>query len=86
MKINSIKRITYGAFIFGALIMLLAMILPILSDYITVFMCIGGAMGICGMIFCINSLRFSVCTKCREFVNFRELTTKRCPLCGDKFS
>jgi len=83
MKIDTIRIIVYGAFIIGALIMLLAAVLSVLSDYITMFMYIGGAVGAFGMIFCANCLRYPACTKCKEFVYLRKISTKICPLCGD---
>ena len=82
MKISTIRIIVYGAFIIGLLIMLLSWVLPVLSDYMAIFMYIGGAAGVFGMIFCVNCLRFPACMKCKEFVYLREVSAKNCPLCG----
>jgi len=83
MKIDTIRIIVYGAFIIGALMMFSAPMSSILSNYATIFMYIGGAVVVFGMVFCVNCLRFSACTNCKEFIYFRDICAKNCPLCDE---
>ena len=82
MKIKTVRCIIYGAFITGALIMISAAVLPILSDHMTVFMFIGGTIGFSGMLFCLVSLRFNLCPGCREFMIIKESLQTCCPCCN----
>jgi len=85
MKVKTIRYITYSAFIIGALIMILAIALPVLYNHIALFMYIGGIVGVLGLVFCIVFLRFESCPGCREFVIIQELSSASCPCCNRGF-
>ena len=79
MKIKAIKRIVYGSFIAGALVMFLTFFTR--SDYLTMY--IGGAFGVCGLIFSLFCLRRPVCRTCQDVV-FGDISN--CPHCGGELT
>jgi len=85
MRIRTVKFFTYGTFVIAAFIILLAMVLPIPSNFIVVVMYIGGAIGILGMIFCLRSLWYTLCPKCREFMIIKKEHPEFCPCCNAKW-
>jgi len=85
MKVKTIRNITYSAFIIGALIMILAAALPVLSNYITLLMYTGGIIGFFGMVLCVVSLRFQSCPGCRDFVIIEAFSSEYCPCCSKEF-
>ena len=84
MKTGIIKAIIYGIFIIGASIAFMAIAVPALSDFTAVFAYLGGAIVICGMIFCVMILRTPNCPFCRELLGIRNLSPVNCPHCGEK--
>jgi len=86
MKIKTIRCITYCTFILGALIMLLAIALPVLSDYLVAFMYIGGTIGVLGMVFCLLFLRCQPCPGCRDFMIIQGFSSIYCPCCNERFN
>ena len=86
MKIKTIQRIIYGTFILGALVMFLPLLLFAYSGYLTVFMYIGGAMGVCGMIFSLMCLLYPCCQMCQNVIVFQGVSTKKCPHCGGELT
>jgi len=85
MKVKTIRFVTYGTLILGALIMLLAAVIPALTYYMAVLMYVGGAIGVLGMVFCIMSLRFQPCPGCRDFMIIQKLSLANCPCCNKGF-
>jgi len=85
MKIKTIRFITYGALIFGAFLMLIAIVLPDLSKYMVVLMYVGGAMGVFGMLFCLLFMRCEPCPGCRDFIVVERLALTSCPCCNKSF-
>ena len=84
MKIKAIKRVIYGAFIAGAMVMFLPLFIFTRSDYLTAFMYLGGASGVCGLIFCLICLRRPGCRTCQNIVVFGDVSN--CPHCGGEFT
>jgi len=85
MKIKTIRIITYGAFLVGAAIMLIAIFLPDLSDHMVVLMYIGGVTGLLGMLFLLLFVRCEPCPGCRDFVIIQRLALLSCPCCNRSF-
>jgi len=85
MKIKTIQRIIYGAFILGALIMFLPFVIMPYSETLTVFVYVGGAMGVCGMIFSLMCLRNPGCRTCHSVV-FQGISANNCPHCGGELT
>jgi len=86
MKIKTIKRIIYGTFITGALVMFLPLFIFTHSDYLTAFMYIGGAFGACGLIFCLICLLCPGCRACQNIVVFGDIPSGNCPHCGGELT
>ena len=83
MKVKTIRLVTYGTLIIGALIMLFAAILPVFADYMTAFMYLGGAIGVLGMVFCITLLQCQPCPGCRDYIVIQKLQAAFCPCCKE---
>ena len=86
MKVKTINIITYGAFLFGAVIMLLAAVLPVFSGYMVILMYSGGAIGLSGLLFCLSFMRSRPCPGCRDFMIIKESSGIYCPCCKEQIS
>jgi len=86
MKVKTINIITYGAFLFGAIIMFLAAVLPVFSEYMVILMYSGGAFGVIGLLFCLFFMRCRPCPGCRDFVVIKESSVIYCPCCKEQIS
>ena len=84
MKTGTIKAIIYGIFIVGSSVAFISIAVPALSDLTAVFACLGGAIVICGLIFCVMILRAPNCPFCRELLGIRNPSPVNCPHCGEK--
>lgn len=85
MKIRTVHIITYGAFFIGALLMLLAVLLPAFSGHMVLLMYVGGAIGALGALFCLYFARLDSCPGCREFVIIKRSSSFCCPCCNVNF-
>ena len=81
MKITTIKSIVYGALILGLLVMFFPFVIMPYSETLTVFMYIGGALSVGGMIFSLLCLRRPGCQTCHCVV-FQAISANNCPHCG----
>ena len=86
MKIKTIYIVTYGAFLIGALIMFLAAVLPVFSEYMVVLMYIGGAFGVIGLLFCLSFMHCKPCPGCRDFMVIKKSPNIYCPCCKEQIS
>ena len=84
MKIKIIQLMIYGAIFFGAFIAFCPAIFLALSDYATAFIYAGSVVIVSGIVFSIICLRYPSCSCCHKYLNFREQSTKHCPLCNEK--
>ena len=85
MRIKTVHRIIYALFLLGAMVVLIPCVFMPHSDYLTVFMYIGGSIGICGMIFALMCLRCPSCRTCDSVV-FRGYFANGCPRCGGELT
>jgi len=83
MRVKTIRAVTYGALVASAFIMFFCALIPALNSHLTIFMYIGGLLGICAMIFSVICLHYPCCSNCRQFIIFRMISNKNCPHCGE---
>ena len=83
MKTRTIQALIYGIFIVGASIAFLAVAVPSLSAFLTVFTYFGGAIVLFGIVLCIALLRIPCCPFCRELFSIRNQQPSNCPHCGE---
>jgi len=81
MRIRTIQMLTYGVICLGALIMLLTGVFFSLSDYVIMFMYLGGAIGGLGMILSMFFSCCPICPNCRDFLVIRRALPIDCPQC-----
>jgi len=83
MKIKTISIITYGAFLIGALMMILAIISPF-TGFMSIFMYSGLVLGVFGLLFCLMLLRCQSCSGCSDFIIIQRYLPEYCPCCNRK--
>jgi len=84
MKTGTIQALLYVLFAVGAAIAFITLMIPSLSEYFMIFLCIGGFIVVSGIVLSVIIVRVPGCPYCNRIFYFRYPSPTSCPHCDKK--